>query len=201
MKRLLVLFAALLAVCGTALAQKTDTQVSTSGRISGTSSGKPRGNTGATVKTRPVGGSRWEFTGNVGFDFRDNYIHLSLSPGIGYAVTSYFLVGAGVNYNYYDNRDTEYKTHTFGLSAYARFYILQYITLQLQPEAYRSWRSPSSPGDNSRVVASMLAGAGLTFPISPGNHISVMLYYDLLRSPHSRYGDKLFYSVGYGFRF
>lgn len=195
-----VIFFVLIMMWGVSPGQNPNTRINTSGGIYGNTSGKPRGNTNTRVTSRGVE-NPWVFSGNVGFDFGENYFHISLEPQIGYFLTSYFIVGAGLSYNLYNNTNTDYVRHTLGANVYACAYLLQYITFHLQPEVYTSWRSPDGSLKGSTPAASILAGVGLTYPVSPGSYISAMLYYDLLRNPNSLYGDKLFYSVGYGFRF
>ena len=199
MKKYVLMIAALIG-CAAAYGQKSDTKVSTSGGVYGDTSGSPRGRTGATVTTRGTV-SPWVFTGNIGFDFRDTYFHLSVAPQIGYSLTNFLIVGGGVSYDYYNNKNG-FVRHTAGVNVYARAYLLEYITFHVQPEGYMQWRFADGKAVGSGTTgASILAGAGLTYPVASKGYVSAMVFYDILQRADSPYGNRIFYSVGYGFRF
>lgn len=200
MKKCLFFLMVIVAATFGAAAQDVERSVTSKGSVSGTTSGKPSGKAETTVESRGTGEHRWTFTGNLGFDFGGSYQHLSISPQVGYALTNYFTLGGGMNYNFYNNSDNDYSRHSLGLNVYARFYILKYITLHAQPEYFVNWRKPEL-SDSKKWSAAMLVGAGITFPVAPGNYLSAIVYYDLLQQSNSPYGKDMFYSIGYGFRF
>lgn len=140
--------------------------------------------------------SRLIFGGTFGLGF-GNYTVINVSPQIGYAFFNNFSAGGGVSYNYYRNRYYDSSLSYLGLNVYARYNLLRYITLQVQPEGYYRWGSYAE----SRFVPAVLVGAGAFIPTFNGSGLSVMFYYDVVQDKYSPYGEEIFYSVGYTFRF
>lgn len=120
---------------------------------------------------------------------------LQISPQVGYRFHPKASVGGGVGYIYdkYDGHSSNYM----GLNAYFRFRPIQYITLQFQPEFYRTWGSYY----DSRFVPVLLLGGGVVIPVGDKAGVSLSLYYDVLNDDYSPYRSDLLYSVGYIFRF
>lgn len=195
-KTVLVLLFCVGAVCASAQGSRTTGR--SSGGISATSSGNVGGYGRTDVAPRQ---GRWEGTGIFGFDFDESHIQVALSPQAGYAFTEFFVAGAGLIYNYYNNSRYEYTTHSIGANVFAKAYLLRYITLHLQPEVITTWRNPALPSTPRITSCSVLVGVGLTFPVSRGSCLVLMLYYDILQERNSLYGDRIFYSVGYNFIF
>lgn len=146
-----------------------------------------------------------QFGGSFGLAFGSgDYTSLNISPQVGYAFNKYFSSGFGISYSYYRYKYSHDNKQTFnylGMNLYGRFNPIQYLTFQVQPEAYYAW------GNNfdSQLVPCFLVGAGFTIPAGNGG-INMMFYYDVVQYKSdgyhlSPYGDEIFYSVGYVFHF
>lgn len=148
--------------------------------------------------------SKLEIGGGVGLQFGD-YTVVNVSPQVGYRLTPYFTLGAGVSYTYHkddyyvDSRSYDYKSSYFGMNVFGRFYPIQYLVLSVQPEASRMWRSYDGPNGkvkSNEFVPSVLLGGGVR--LGP---VTVMIQYDVIQDDNSPYSDKIFYSIGYTFSF
>ncbi len=130
-----------------------------------------------------------------------NSTTINISPQIGYALTNSFVVGGGVSYNYYNYNRYDLSLSYLGLNAYVRFHPIQYITLQIQPEVYGRWGKEDGYSIDGKVVPAVLIGAGALIPVTYNSGLSLMLYYDIVQDDWSPYGNQVFYSIGYTFRF
>lgn len=153
--------------------------------------------------------SKLEIGGGVGLQFGD-YTVVSVSPQLGYRLSPYLTVGAGVSYTYYKDdipvfieptreQNYDYKASYFGMNLFGRFYPIQYIVLSVQPEASRMWLTidgPSGKVKSNEFVPSVLLGGGVR--LGP---VTAMIQYDIIQDDHSPYSDKIFYSIGYTFSF
>lgn len=142
--------------------------------------------------------NKLEFGGNIGFSFgksgsNGNYTSLNFTPQVGYRFDSKFSAGFGPSYIYRGYSKLDYSENYGGLTFYARYYPIKYLTLQVRPEFYRTW------GRNfeSRFVPSLLLGAGATIPIGNNSGVSFMLSYDIIQNDYSPYWNQVVYSIGY----
>ncbi len=85
------------------------------------------------------------FGGNFGLSFGD-YTLVNVSPQVGYRFNRYLAAGAGVNFLYSSykrryNVGADYKENygNAGLNIFGRVYPIEYLLLQLQPEANYVW--------------------------------------------------------------
>jgi len=145
--------------------------------------------------------SKLSFGGNLSLQFGD-YTVVGISPQVGYDFNKYFTAGAGLGYTYFKDKVYDYKWSSSYLSfdLFGRFYPIEYIVIGIQPEISRMWQSISYYDgykvSESKFVPSFLVGAGLRL-----GGMTAMIQYDVVQDDHSPYGDNLFYSVGYTFRF
>lgn len=137
--------------------------------------------------------------GSFGISFGD-YTIINISPQLGYTFNK-FTLGGGVSYNYYGYSDSNATLNYLGLNAYVRYQPIQYISLQVQPEIYGQWGKQRGVSIESNTVPVVLVGAGGTLPIGGNSGVSIMFYYDLIQNEWSPYGNEVFYSIGYNFRF
>lgn len=147
---------------------------------------------------------RLTFGGNIGMQF-GNYTMVDISPQIGYNFTNNFNAGAGISYTYFkdswypaasDVKLTE-KRNYFGFNVYARYTVLNYLVLSVQPELNgmsRSIKPKELKIDENKLVPSVLVGAGLR--IGP---LMASVYYDVAQNAYSPYGNKIFYGLSYFF--
>ncbi|HEY8898182.1 MAG TPA: hypothetical protein VIM79_25320 [Niastella sp.] len=151
--------------------------------------------------------------GNFGLGFGNVSTLVNISPQIGYRFNKYLAAGVGINfiyssYRYNYNLPGDYKEQfgVTGLNVFGRFYPIQYIFFQVQPEANYTWGKykfyDGTPDYklNPKIVPSLLGGAGAAIPAGAGYFI-VMAQYDLLQNDRSPYGNRAFFNFGYNFGF
>lgn len=152
------------------------------------------------------------FGGNFGLGFGSISTLVNVSPQIGYRFNRHLAAGAGVNFIYssykYQFSNPQYKEAfgVAGLNVFGRVYPIDYILLQVQPELNYTWGkwkfydgTPDQKLD-SKIVPSLLGGAGAVIPAGRGALI-VMVQYDLLQNERSPYGNRAFYNFGYNIGF
>lgn len=145
--------------------------------------------------------SRLSFGGNLSLQLGD-YTVVGIAPQVGYDFSKYFTAGAGMGYTYLRDKHYDYKWSNSYLSfdVFARIYPVEYIVLGIQPEISRMWQSityyDGFKYSENKFVPSFLVGGGLRL----GGMIA-MIQYDVVQDKDSPYGNNLFYSVGYTFRF
>lgn len=156
--------------------------------------------------------SKLFFGGNFGLGFGSNNTLVNLSPQIGYRFNPWLAAGVGLNFIYSSYRyrftSPEYKEHygVAGLNVFGRVYPIEYLFLQIQPEANYNWGkfkfyngTPDQKLDG-KIVPSLLGGAGAAIPAGRGAFI-IMVQYDLLQEDRSPYGNRAFYNFGYNIGF
>ncbi|WP_127131884.1 hypothetical protein [Pseudoflavitalea rhizosphaerae] len=152
------------------------------------------------------------FGGNFGLSFGD-YTLVNVSPQIGYRFNRYLAAGGGVNFLYSSykrryNVGADYKENygNAGLNIFGRVYPIEYLLLQLQPEANYVWGKIKYPDGTSakldpQVVPSLLGGAGAVIPTGGRGSFVAMVQYDLLQNDRSPYQNRAFYTFGYNIGF
>lgn len=150
--------------------------------------------------------------GTLGLAFGSNSTLVNVSPQMGYRFNKYLAAGVGVNFIYSSYRYRyyvpEYKEDygVAGLNVFGRVYPIEYLFLQIQPEANYNWGKfkfyDGSPDQKleSKVVPSLLGGVGAAIPAGSGAFL-IMVQYDLLQNERSPYGNRAFYNFGYNFGF
>ena len=144
--------------------------------------------------------SKLSIGGGIGLQFGD-YTVVNISPQVGYDFSKYFTAGAGLGYTYYKDsrRYNDYKSSYLSFNLFGRFYPIEYLVIGIQPEASRMWQTVKYNGGKdsyNEFVPSFLVGGGLRL----GGMIA-MIQYDVVQDKNSPYGNNIFYSVGYTFRF
>lgn len=152
------------------------------------------------------------FGGTLGLAFGSNSTLVNVSPQMGYRFNQYLAAGVGVNFIYSSYRyryySPEYKENygVAGLNVFGRVYPIEYLFLQIQPEANYNWGKfkfyDGSPDQKleGKVVPSLLGGVGAAIPAGRGAFL-IMMQYDLLQNERSPYGNRAFYNFGYNFGF
>lgn len=145
--------------------------------------------------------SRLSVGGNFSLQFGD-YTVVGVSPQVGYDFSKYFTAGAGFGYTYLKDKHYDYKWSNSYLSfdVFGRIYPVEYLVIGIQPEISRMWQNikynDGAKFSESKFVPSFLVGGGVRL----GGMIA-MIQYDVVQDKNSPYGDNIFYSVGYTFRF
>jgi hypothetical protein len=158
--------------------------------------------------------SKLFFGGNFGLAFGNYSTLVNVSPQIGYRFNRYLAAGAGINFLYssykYDfgdvNQNYKEQYGVTGLNVFGRFYPIEYIFVQVQPEANYTWLKyhfyNGEPDEKlpNKIVPSLLGGIGAAIPAGRGAFI-ITANYDLLQNERSPYGDRAFFNFGYNVGF
>ncbi|MDR2953938.1 MAG: hypothetical protein LBV43_02530 [Prevotella sp.] len=131
-----------------------------------------------------------------------SYTMIGISPQVGYDFSKYFTAGAGLGYTYFKNKfyDGKWSSSYLSFDLFGRFYPIEYLVIGIQPEISRMWQSityyDGEKYDESKFVPSFLVGGGFRL-----GGMTAMIQYDVVQDKDSPYGNSLFYSIGYTFRF
>jgi len=140
------------------------------GFLTAFSQGEDNSLKGAPLKDRIVTG------GGLGLGFGSVQDYFSVSPVIGYRLTTKLLAGTGVTYRYtnYKFRKPSIKLNDYGLNPFLRFTVYRNIFIQTEYE-YLNYEFPIYPyvETTRRNFNSFLAGGGFVQPI--GNRLSFYL--------------------------
>lgn len=145
--------------------------------------------------------SKLSVGGNFSLQLGD-YTVIGISPQVGYDFSKYFTAGAGLGYTYFKDKsyNSKWSSSYLSFDVFGRFYPIEYIVLGVQPEMSRMWQNmefyDGTKYNESKFVPSFLVGGGI--------HLAgmiAMVQYDLVQDVNSPYGNNLFYSIGYTFRF
>lgn len=145
--------------------------------------------------------SKLSIGGNFSLQFGD-YTVIGISPQVGYDFSKYFTAGAGLGYTYYKDKYYAGKWNSSYLTfdVFGRFYPIEYLVIGVQPEISRMWQNieyyDGVKESESKFVPTFLVGGGLRLA-----GMIAMIQYDVVQDRNSPYGNSIFYSVGYTFRF
>ena len=114
---------------------------------------------------------------------------ISLSPIVGYMVSSRLSVGVGATYQYYKYKDNfyDYSDNRYGGSLFARMNLFK----QIFAYGEYSFLNYSINGDsNNRATAYRLPiGAGFSQNIGPRSSFNIVAAYDMLYELNGPYGS------------
>jgi hypothetical protein len=145
-----------------------------------------------------------------------NITIVNISPQVGYRFSRYFAAGVGVNGQYssfktvngYDGSTLSREEYgVAGLNIFGRFYPIEQIILQVQPEGNYVWGKVKyyDPAQefklDGKIVPSVLLGVGGAIPMGGAGAFIIMGQYDILQNERTPYGNKVFFSFGYNFGF
>ncbi|HYE55984.1 MAG TPA: hypothetical protein VD996_14130, partial [Chitinophagaceae bacterium] len=149
------------------------------------------------------------FGGSLGLGFGSSYTLVNISPQVGYRFNPYFAAGAGVNFIYSSTKFEFYQYREnyslAGLNVFGRFYPINQVFIQLQPEMNYTWGKRKfyngAPEDklDGKFAPSLLAGAGVAIPTGRNGAILLMLQYDVIQHARTPYGTRPFFNVGVNF--
>jgi hypothetical protein len=147
--------------------------------------------------------------GNLGLAF-GTYTVVNISPQVGYHFSPMFAAGVGINYSYYgyDDGYLNSKQTYAGMNVFGRFYPIQQLFIQVQPELNYMWASQRIDGaaqDQGTIkinqfVPSLLLGGGAAIPAGRGA-IVISVMYDVLQNVWSPYYHQAVYGFGYNIGF
>jgi len=139
--------------------------------------------------------------GNLGLGLGSYSFNAGISPELGYSFTQWLDAGVLLNLNYtsvradpYYNGNIRQRSFNYGAGAFARFYPLSFLFLQVGPEYNWIHYNFKNLNDGSSISAttkamSFLAGIGYGQRIVGRSSFRVALMIDLLNNPQSPYRD------------
>jgi hypothetical protein len=165
-----------------------------------------------TLRHRGLRKENFFVGGNFGMTF-GQYTLINVSPQLGYRFNKFVAAGLGLNLLYVSDKEKDLYGNDYrkvvqgvtGLNLFGRVYPLQYMMLQVQPEAnyifgkqifYQPTRQSYSL--DASIVPSLLVGGGFVMPSDRASLI-ISLMYDVLQDVNSPYGNKPVVNVGYNF--
>ena len=152
--------------------------------------------------------------GNFGLSF-GRYTVINVSPQLGYRFSRFVSAGLGLNLQYLSIKEKDWQGADYsktsqgitGLNLFGRFYPVQNIFLQVQPEGnyifgrikYYQPMEQTFKLD-AEIVPCFLVGGGYSMPAGRGYFLTTVLY-DVLQRPNSPYGNQPIVNVGYNIGF
>lgn len=130
---------------------------------------------------------RWRVGGNVGLDIGSgDYLGLSISPRVGYQITSNFEAGVGVGYQYLKRK--VYNQHLVNFGPYLMYYPFPQFFARAEYDHYTGTIKNKNNGNSRHVDDDALwLGAGYHTPGRVSFHFGVM--YNVLQSDSSLFRD------------
>lgn len=118
--------------------------------------------------------------GGMGLGFNTAQDFVSVSPIIGYRLTTRFTPGIGLQYRYtnYKLVNPNIKLNDYGVSVFARYYIIPELFLHTEYE-HLNYEFPTSATTTFRqTFDSFLGGAGYVFPLGRRSSFYVIGLYN-----------------------
>ncbi|MDR1865379.1 MAG: hypothetical protein LBR08_07390 [Bacteroidales bacterium] len=161
------------------------------------------------------------FGGSFGLMVGD-YTDIEIAPHAGYYITGRWAAGAGVTYEYYNNRYfyfdrttgeySRYETHIYGGRLFTNYVIVNNVNdwiplgLNFRIFAHVEYEALSYEksffGDYSggrQMLNSFLVGGGLRFPTGRRSSMNLTLLWNLNSSLYDIYGNGPVIRIGYNF--
>lgn len=145
----------------------------------------------------PLDGSKWYYGGNLGFNFWNDYLLISVEPMVGYNISPKFSVGGKLQYSYIKDSRSDYgdaTSHNYGASIFSRFRPVPPVYFHAE-FAYGSYESHTYFTNPIRIesernwVPFLLFGGGYVQQISPNASVYAEVLFDVLRDKNSPYKD------------
>ncbi|MBL7764793.1 MAG: hypothetical protein JNJ58_01770 [Chitinophagaceae bacterium] len=173
---------------------------------------KKKKNSGNFDKTRLLLGP------NLGFGAGSRAFSINLAPSLAYCLTDNFYVGTTLGFNYYQEafdynnvvtgqKETfKFKIPAYSFSIYARYMVRNFLILNVEPEmnwtkfvyqpSYNLQTGKLEDQSTRLLVPSLLLGAGYMQRFGNYGHTYLMVLYDLVQNPNSRYYQTLDFRFG-----
>ena len=147
----------------------------------------------SAVSQMPYHEKKWFAGGGLDLGF-GSYTDIGVTPEIGYRITRGVAVGPVFNFNFISDNTQPGITQRYtiiGGGIFIRFYPINHIYLQVQPEFNHSSQQfkdyTGNSASRSTGVTSLLMGGGYVEQISEGSEFTFGLLYDILQNPDSPY--------------
>ncbi|NOU48773.1 MAG: hypothetical protein HOO86_17165 [Bacteroidales bacterium] len=150
------------------------------------------------------GDNRWVLGGDFGLGFSTYSTNITVSPQIGYRITTRWEFGTRLTYNYFKYKDlgVEASTHNYGGGLYTIFDVYRGLFLQAENEilSYEKvfWGSPDQLDRERILVHSIFVGGGYRQLLSENSFVSITILYNLNETLDSPYDNPLI-RIGFGF--
>lgn len=119
------------------------------------------------------------FGGGLGFSSDSYATFISLSPIVGYMITSNLSAGVGVQYQYIKYRNVDINDNTFGGNLFTRYNIQQFF-LQGEYSVTNIESNPFNDIVERRSYERLLFGGGISQPLGSRARLNILGMYDIL---------------------
>lgn len=174
----------------------------------------------AHKKTSGIDKSRILIGPGFGFGVAQRAFSISLTPSVAYCLTTNFHVGTTLGFNYYQeafdyknlltgmNETYKLRVPSYSLSVYARYIAFDRLILNFEPEinntkyitsssfSYNTTTGKLQEKTARPTISSVIVSAGYAQRFSTYGYSYVLIGYDLVQNPNSRYYQTLDYKVG-----
>lgn len=149
--------------------------------------------------------NRLFFGGDLGFNFSSTYTYIRVAPLIGYNVNPKLSVGVSPSYEFFKDERyiPAYESTIFGGSAFARYFVIPQIFLQVSPEVLNLDELPirQPNGDflftGDRVtIPILLIGGGFSQRSPNGSGFFIGGFYDVIQDINSPYPNNFVLRIG-----
>ncbi len=168
--------------------------------------------------------SRLLFGPGIGFGAAYRSFSINLSPSVAYCFTDRFHMGTTLGFNYFQQgldysniisggkEVYKYKLPAYSWSVYARYLVGNFLLLNIEPELNNTKYITNYPFNSladydlntgkvvekseRRFIPAMLLGAGYAQRFGDFGYSYIMVCYDLVQNPNSRYYQTLDYRFG-----
>lgn len=122
------------------------------------------------------------FGGGFGLSTGNNVTNVSLSPQVGYKITSRLSAGVGISYQYVNFKTVDATLSNYGWSLFSRFNITQqfFAYTEFENLQFEYFTTPSAEETVRLAYNSMLIGAGYTEVLSNRASFSISALYNVL---------------------
>lgn len=132
--------------------------------------------------------------GGLGFSTDQNATFISVSPIVGYMITSNLSAGVGVDYQYIRYRFADITDNIYGGSAFVRYNISQFF-LQTEYSVLNIESSPFDDVANRRNYDRFLFGGGISQPLGRNSRVNVIGLYDFMYNELSPFASPWVFRV------
>lgn len=170
-------------------------------------------------KSSAIDKSRILFGPGFGFGAGARSFSINISPSVAYCLTENLHVGTTLGFNYFQqtfdysnilngaNETYKYKIPAYSFSVYARYMIKNFLILGIEPEINNTkfisskydydYNTGKIKENSTRLfIPSVLVGGGYAQRFSKYAYSYVMIMYDLVQNPNSRYYGTIDYRFG-----
>lgn len=169
-------------------------------------------------KSSAIDKTRILFGPGIGLGAGYRSFSLNLSPSVAYCFTDNFHAGATLGFNYFQQAEDytnlitgaketyKFKFPGYTFSVFARYIVFKGLLLNFEPElsnvkyikgySYNMSNGKMAVSSGRMTIPSVLVGGGYAQRFGNFGYSYVMIAYDLVQNPNSRYFQTLDYRLG-----